>query len=544
MMCCQSITPRPETLPINNDSPEVTNDSFSLNRPSPRTPTSQKIISEFARKNPGNWKKTGKVWAPRVLLARFESQKNLPETNSYLQGVQPWSRPGSSWAGHSGDYDFTEVTLTTILYRFGDRPKILFPETRRHILNSLLLEEGGEPRLTVPKSLGTVYETENHVLMTESSRFLKNQWMWDHGHKEPRYNNAENGLFDWLTGYLNRIQVKGFYEFNSVPYQGYATQALLNLEAFAEADAVKGLARRILDQMTGHYALGSLQLRQVVPFRRQLRRADSDSLTLNYVNAIMSVWAAPVDGPARKIQKNRIHVFTAAIMDYRPPKRTLRLVREKPDEYFLRIGHGKSASPEIFSGGPGYLISAGGVYRGVKERIVARPTTLLLKDGAKTLDGCFHLPGEGKWRQWNNTGVHRRFACAEGPVHIPKQYKPRWQSQVWKIFAPAELSDYVVAVHTTDKIGLLMVVETKNRTMREIGAAFQRKNPVPKDLQHTFRWPSGKTLTYDVHAPTGQWVICEVNGERTSREYDQWKYPHTVLHRPARWIKSEPPSDD
>lgn len=126
--------------------------------------------------------------------------------------------------GFKGDYDFTLATLVPVLFIFGDEYDVLFPETREHLLHTLLVERdeesgwdltGGDPRLTAPGSFGLVPETENHILMTEGSRYLKNQWMREkEGRTENAFDNLENGLEHWLLGYLDEIREFGWDGYN------------------------------------------------------------------------------------------------------------------------------------------------------------------------------------------------------------------------------------------------------------------------------------------------------------------------------------------
>ncbi len=90
---------------------------------------------------------------------------------------------------------------------------------------------------------------------------------------------------------------------------------------------------------------------------------------------------------------------------------------------FVTMGHGLQSTPEIYSGGHDYLISAGGVQRGKASQLVAHPTVLFLPDKVMHLDSCFYLPGNGEMKNWNNTGVCDYFACGPQPVHIHDMYK-------------------------------------------------------------------------------------------------------------------------
>jgi hypothetical protein len=151
-------------------------------------------------------------------LAKFALNRDLDAANAYLQAQVPWGRSGSTWELHpEGDYDFTLAGLTVMLWLFGDDPEVLYPATRTHLLETLLVEEGDDFRVSVPRSLGLVRDTENHLLMTEGSRYLKNRWLRLHGSTAPRHDNNGNGMEARLLDLLGELQTAGLYEFNSIP---------------------------------------------------------------------------------------------------------------------------------------------------------------------------------------------------------------------------------------------------------------------------------------------------------------------------------------
>jgi len=512
----------PERTPVSEETLREVRVSTEAPRPAAGTPGARKVIEAHAEVPLPPWPRSAKVTAPRLLLARLWCGMGIEEANAYLREARPWSVPGSTWSLNKGDYDFTEVTLTTVLWMFGDRPDRLYPETLDHLLSVLLLEEGGKPTLTVPRTGGLIYDTENHILMTESSRYLKNQWLRVHGSADPAHDNAANGLLDWFTGYLNHISLHGFREFNSVPYQTYAMQPLLNIEAFAEPPELGALARRILDDEAWRFALGSLDNRQCVPFRRQPRYMGSSRLDLSHLSDTMPVWAAPEDQTAEDSWgKARVDVI-AALLPYRPPSATLDWAYVKPREYFVQMGHGKNGSPELHSGGPGWLLSAGGVYRGVAEQVVARPSVLLLSDGARMIEDCIHIAGAGPATTWNNTGVHVRFACGNAPVHIPAHFRATAADGGWNVFSfPGPLA---VATFSGADFGLVAVFPETD-AVNDIHAALQNANPDTGQLRRIFHWPEGgpyRNVEYDVNASAGTWIIKRVDAVSVDRDYDRW----------------------
>lgn len=461
--------------------------------------------------------------AARVVLARLLEQHALEETNAFLQGARPWGRSGSSWALHRrGDYDFTLLPLTTILWLFGDQPEVLQPETREHLLHVLLTEEGGGYRAKVPRSLGLVSETENHLLMTEGARYLKNRWLAQHGSPDPRHDNEVNGLESRLRGLITQLRREGLYEFNSQPYIAYTLSALLNLEAFAAAP-VRDEARALLDELNWDYAAGSLGLRHYPPFRRRVENAGETSLTAGYHAAFMTVWASL--GPDGGIERpeltrgGRTHAFFAAALPYRPADAVMTLLRDKGEGYVVQLGHGPESSPEIYAAGAGYLLSAGGVHRGARSLLVARPTVLLVHDGAAAVDKVFHLAGPGEdWRAWNNTGVHRDFAVTAGPVHVPTGARLRAERDGWRQFEGPE--DLGIVVYSDSRYSLLALFPA-------VGAAdllpvVMAANPDPAALAGRFVFPDGRELTYDPWAPFHLSVMVSAGGQALAREVDRW----------------------
>ncbi len=487
------------------------------------TPVSQGIIAKWADRQLPSWKRESKVTAPRIALAKLAQGRDIEEVNRYLQKAERQRGPGSTWQmgllGHLGDHDFTEVSLTALLCLFGDDPEILYPETVDHLLKVQLVEDFGEPDPMVPFTAGTILDTENHHLMREGSRYLKNQWLRTHGDTDPRRDNAQNGLEAWLIAYLEEMRDQGVYEFNSMPYAGYTIQALLNLDAFPESREIRNLARHILDTIAWQFALGSLDLRCHAPFRRQMTRAGSTSLE-DYRSQVMRVWTAGPDSPAGS--QDGHHALIAAALPYRIPDDVRKWALDKERDYSARIGRGAMSSPEIYSGGPGYLISAGGVHRGRRSMIAARPITLLLSDGARDLAECFHLPGQGKWQEWNSTGVHRHFACANAPVKIPSRYEPIVQEGKWAVFAPDSVEGLLVATFSLDELGLLAIFPNASDDPAVLAEAIMAANPDEEALRTSFTRPGGVTIEYDTHAPKGLWPIKAVDGEAVAREYDTW----------------------
>ncbi|TWT84041.1 hypothetical protein CA13_55170 [Planctomycetes bacterium CA13] len=487
-----------------------------------RSETTDRLLEHWAKHSLGEWKTDGKVGAPRALMGRFLLKRDLEAANAYLLSVTPWGKAGSTWERHpEGDYDFTLAGLTPILFLFGDQPDVLYPKTREHLLKVLLPLEGGEPLVMVPRTLGLVRDTENHLLMTEGSRYLKNRWLALHGSQRPVHDNVANSLEAWLLNLLEELRTAGLYEFNSIPYEGYTLTAVLNLEAFG-SEAVQQAARDLLDQLNWNYALGSLGFRRFPPFRRQPKHADDTGLTGDRHAALIKSWVSLLPSAPGNIEVTESHHvgLWACWSPYRLPDKVAQWILEKPNEYYVQIGHGSRSSPEIYSGGPGYLLTAGGVYRRTRSLLVARPITLILDDDDATdLSQVLHLSGPGDdYRQWNNTGVWRDFAVTGGPVSIPQNWFPDAKGKTWKVYRRGK--DQCVAVHSSTHLGVVHLTRSSNP--QAVLEAVEKANSDNDALRHSFHQPGGSRIDYDTGASCNRWVIERIDGMPVDRRFDAW----------------------
>jgi len=121
-----------------------------------------RVLNHWTNRSLDEIKQSGKVDAPRVLLANLFANKNISETNAFILNMQVNGVSGTRWAlNKNGDYDFSLTILTAILWKFGDHPSILFPATANYLLNVLMIESGNEFRYATPKTWGLLRETEN-----------------------------------------------------------------------------------------------------------------------------------------------------------------------------------------------------------------------------------------------------------------------------------------------------------------------------------------------------------------------------------------------
>jgi hypothetical protein len=224
-----------------------------------------------------------------------------------------------------GDYDFEQMHLIPMAYSYYDD---LTSDAREHLITSLLAggrihgpgqddthtcgpypeywSRAGVVKLPDPLGLTSINlkrigETENHILMIMTARYLTNQLLYQRSptvffdnrrnspaevlasnleeilsglgiktrlvapHKEPSPGSCTSLMLSLLQGMLT----DDFSEYNSKPYQRFTRYALLNLCTYAYDHEVRLAARMVLDYVSAHFAVSSNDLRRIVPFRRR-----------------------------------------------------------------------------------------------------------------------------------------------------------------------------------------------------------------------------------------------------------------------------------
>jgi hypothetical protein len=281
------------------------------------------------------------------------------------------------------------------------------------------------------------------------------------------------------------------------------------------------MAEKILDRVCTRYAFGSLDFKRYPPFRRRYDRASRTSFTRDYTGVMMKVWASFSGAVPPVWHGGYAHALWAAVLPYRPPRSVISRVLDPGGAYFIRMGHGKGASPEIYSADSALLLSAGGVSRGRRSFLIARPIVLITASGGSALDSVFHLEGPGDdFRKWNNTGVYRNFACAAGPVHVPEGRLPAASVHNWSIY---ELDrGRLLACYSTPALGIMAVCRAGSPAalLDELVHA----NPETSRLKRVFVHPDGDLIVYDVRAARNRWVIASVNGRPADRRFDSWPF--------------------
>lgn len=356
--------------------------------------------------------------------------------------ARPYARAGSDFDGigpfciRRGDYDFTLFRLVALAHRFWDRPDLLWPDTRRKILRELLNETGGVDQVVTHRWFGgglcgRIPETENHILMTETSRLLTNELhvreAGEEGRSpEARHDNARNGLNEWMLRHLRGFLVRDFSEYNSRPYQAYAVMPIQNLFEFASDKRVRAGAGLVLDYLAAKFAVSSNGLRRSPPFRRQPRFAgDTRTLEIDKESQRFILMAGNTQRLAELPVPFQVgfglgSLVPPALGAYRVPEPILdRIVAGFDRAYLQAVRH---EGVEIYAGSRSFLISAGGVF--VSRLDIAKgqndgwavATTLMPSGGGLDRANFIRIEGHRDPEKRANTCVAAGFACGLNPV--------------------------------------------------------------------------------------------------------------------------------
>lgn len=265
-------------------------------------------------------------------------------------GIVPFEEPGTDKipGKDGGDYDFLLRDLVTLVLLFADRPDVLSTDAIRSILcqGEVTFPDDGPPvghvpysgqdpdewlaagpggrhyfRLRLPEdgvrlaaAKGSIAETENHVLLHWSWRYLVNEyltWVADLPVGHDRYDgklkalvDADPGRYrntaatrDWVLQLLGRVPHSGAFESNARPYGSITILALLT---FAEAGrlfpadpervTVADAARTALDYLAAEFAFQSFEGKRLAPIRRNFtNRANSGFYASDYLPHIFGV---------------------------------------------------------------------------------------------------------------------------------------------------------------------------------------------------------------------------------------------------------------
>ena len=369
---------------------------------------------------------------------RGRTIENRPEVFAWLLAQHVESKTGTTVDAcpgcRTGEYDVALSGYIPMLFLYGS---IMPRNVYAHVLNDLLNKRGGA--IDDDLTIGPAPETENHLNMIETSRYLTNDLLFATSHRA-EYDNRSNGLKTWwlsrLQGYLRR----DFIEYNARPYQEYTMRGLQNLASFSADRDVRTAAIMVMEYVSAKLAVSSNDLRRSVPYRRKALYNSPNLLTwqsdpqsgrmlalAGNVDVLANIFSDPTHAPAYGSGM----FLTAALSQYRIPDLTLDVMVERKHRVFYQGFH--HAADELYASEPSFLLSAGGHYATYAYKVAgigkhddignALPTTLMPTGRIASRDDLIRFDGAGDDVERSNMCVAPEFACGLNAV-IPNAMLP------------------------------------------------------------------------------------------------------------------------
>jgi hypothetical protein len=459
---------------------------------------------------------------------------------------------------------------------------------------------GGSAALAALIAQTNIPETENHLLMINSTKYLNNQFVIrDLGAGSDvakPYEEDQEDLKEFFLEKAKDFLSEEFIEYNSRPYARLSLAAFFNLFDFAEDQDVKRAAQMVLDFSFAKFAVGSHEGRRFVPFRRKreyLRVSIEEPIDpqrhtglfdlgegADHLIAIGLLYAGQVQqlsgGQFSKgqISRGAAHeMVRPATSAYRPEEFVIDLAVRK-QEIFQRLKHDGA---EIYSSGPGFLISGGGItsdlaYSGsgidevdlawkrdfIDDLGTALPTTILLSGtpDRTTLDSVLRIQGErsdeGKFRTYDhNLCVWKGFACGmniavpqelESCLRLHSPARPEWRfldtaacpffsgvgtPTVPRLFIAVCRQGCPTGVSGCN-VGLVEVVPAGNETFFAFADRIMTQNPPGffSGTSGTYHSARNQKISFKVDAhqeDSDEWGIESVDGDE-QEELGDWDF--------------------
>jgi hypothetical protein len=428
-------------------------------------------------------------WITLMTLARGKSPEERARVGQALEKyvvdgrMRPTTKVGTTvpMPGYDqGDFDMTLLGAVSMLWLFQDDRLLLTDATLIHLVEQVVGLWGQDPKASFEVFFLSVPETENHLFMTESTRFLTNQLIWENPRRLPEFaalrdslekrgqvlDNGKGSLRRLLLKVMHQAMRKGFFEFNAQIYQRFTIHALDNLYSFSHDSSVSQGAGCLLDYLSAVFAFQSQGSLRYGPYRRSAEAYQDSSLV--YRDAACSFFAAqsgaipwstnPRTGFWQGHQSHSSMALFSTVLAYRVPDPILAYMRGPAGEYRAEIrsayagSGGRDRATEVYYGAKNYLISAGGRYETYSGPnfptpmnwfgksgpwiydVVTRSSSVILdpmREKPGLLRDILHFRGE-QWKG-NNLAIARNFLYGyspsqdydspEWPQHVPAGWK-------------------------------------------------------------------------------------------------------------------------
>ncbi len=412
----------------------------------------ERTIDEFVGQSIGNFEKSNRTFLGPA-IAKVVRGVDLDSVSRAIlaDSTRVYGLPGSDFqllgplCRRKGDYDFALAGVVRLAYLVKNYQRSLSQEAWNKLVYTLLSQKGNEHHTTYNIGIcGTHDDTENHILLTESARFLTNQLLMHESEKlgfylDPKlYDNKQNGFEDWLSARLQKVFIEDMDEYNSRPYEGLSYLALQNLYDFSESEKVKTMAAGVLHYLSAKHAIQNSLLRKLAPYKRQPKYVFKDEITVGDT-ALPRYWLLVGNIESRGHEASEFLQYLEPFFMLFPATGTYRLPKPIIDLYFKNFDQGSLVQTfshdgvEIYDVHPGAVVTAGGIYFNFKADYGlmimdgwAYPTTLMPIGSAKSYKELIRFDGHFLPTKKKNTCVTKNFACGLDP-HIPASIPAKCQ---------------------------------------------------------------------------------------------------------------------
>lgn len=532
----------------------------------------QPVYEYFAKLDIGEFYYHGREFTKPV-LGRIMAQKDIEGVNSAILSdkVKVFANPGTHFDGilglckQNGDYDFAMVDLIMMAY---EGRNLLSDKAYSKLVYELLPLTGFKP--TYRRRMGRcikVRETENHILMTEISRYLTNQLRREADPDNPEFDNEKNGFNKWMLKHLQKFVIEGFEEYNSRPYQAYTIAPLTLLSSYSTDLRVKEAASILLDYLSMTFAISSNRLRRQAPIGRQkghsrnshLMRGDHMAARMFVLAGNSDIYHQVLDS---KIFYGGYSALVAAIGKYRVPEAILEMIISPNHHYFQKFSH---YAVELYTKHPKYLFTSGGRFRNFfdmgsgKADGWAFPTSIIPTGGNEIQrQQLFRIKGHNKEKKRNNTCFYKNFACGLNLVY-PKDLPAGCYEKVegftivnyQAASCPREYHQYgyyvLIKTKRTPRLhrrgsknyGFMEVIPQEKMSYEQVVRHAQKVNHKLRFKRiSSYITTDGDEIEFFVRGKRlKRYPIKRINGRKVERNFKKWKFSDgDIMNSPNKGV--------
>ncbi len=328
--------------------------------------------------------------------SKISRKKMADSLENYVvrQNMQALGKVGTDLpllGGPRADFDMSLLWCISMIYLFEEERDLLNDASYLHLIKNVTRLWGQEPKYYFEVLMISFQETENHVFMIESTRYLMNQLIMENKRGLPEItqlrdsltqigvelDNKKGPVRSLLLKQMYQILTRGFFEFNAKVYQRFTLHALNNLYSFARDEAISTGAQNVMDYAAIKFALQSHKAIRMGPYRRNAEKFREtefflDDAICSYYGVLSGIFPyedADLHSFWLQSYSHASSALFASMLHYRLP--------QVIQEYFhLDQGHiwsgmktrhtfnGKlEASPEMYYKTPQFMVTAGGRYK-------------------------------------------------------------------------------------------------------------------------------------------------------------------------------------